>query len=42
MFVSVTDHISLDRGADRIRRKELGDILKEAPGHQHLKEKMGK
>ena len=24
------------------RRKELGDILKEAPGHQHLKEKMDK
>ena len=23
------------------RRKELGDILKEGPGHNHLKEKMG-
>ena len=24
------------------RRKELGDILKEGPSHNHLKEKMGK
>jgi hypothetical protein len=23
------------------RRKELGDILKEGPSHNHLKEKMG-